>query len=285
MGTKKKQHYTPNLILQSFADEDSHRLWVWDKEQESCRPVRGVRSKGGKRRYKAFAENHYYTIVDAGGNRDLSVDDYLTGIETAAAPVIADVIDVVEHGIYPSLGFARFEELARFLWAQNTRSPYIRSESINSKESRQMFQELALEVAGLLGVDRALLVIKHGDASTALEAASKHAIIIEEYPGCAVDCMRRMSLDLVKIAPTVSAHFVTSDRPCLISPVLQPGGMAFMALTKEVAVKLSRPQDSYGELRQIGSDAVETLNKRTFETAMRFVAGPSHDYLEKLARS
>lgn len=282
MGAKKKQHYNPNFILRAFADDDTKTLWIWDKEQRSCRPVRGRKLKGGGRRYDAFAENNYYTVVDARGYRDLSVEERLADIEAAAAPVISDLVAAAQRGIYPGIGFARFEDLARFLWAQHMRSPYVRSDSLNSEESRQIFRKLALEAAGSLGAERGLLVIKHGDPSTAIETATKRAIMMEEYPQCAVDCMRRMNLELATIAP-VDAHFVTSDRPCLIRPVLKPGGMAFMALTKEVAVQMTRPQDSRGELRRLPVHTVEMLNRQTFETAARFVAGPSHDYLEGLA--
>ena len=238
---------------------------------------------GRERRYDAFLESNYYTLVDRDGNRDLAVEDYLTDIEGAAAPIIAEVVAAVQSGIYPSLNFARFEDLARFLWAQTTRSPYIRAHSINSEESHQMFRDTALEAATSLGVDPGQIIAKYDDPSTLLETASKRAIMIEEYPRCAVDCMRRMSLDLLKIPRAANAHFITSDRPCVIRPVLQPGGMAFMALTREVAVQFSRPEDSNGVLQSVGVDTVEALNKRNFESATRFVAGPSPDYLEALA--
>ena len=282
MSTKKKQHYTPSFILRGFADDD-HTLWVWDKTQGSCRPVKGTRSKGREHRYDALFENNYNTIVDRDGNRDLAVEDYLANVEAAAAPVIADVVDAARRGFYHRPGFAKFEDLARFLWAQTIRSPYIRAYSINSEESHQMFRDTTLEAATSLGVDPGQIIAKYDDSSTLLEAASKRAIMIEEYPRCAVDCMRRMSLDLLKIPRAANAHFITSDGPCFIRPVLQPGGMAFMALTREVAVQFSRPEDSNGVLQSVGMDTVEALNKRNFESATRFVAGPSRDYLEALA--
>lgn len=166
------------------------------------------------------------------------------------------------------------------------RSPYARSESVNSEESKQMFRDLALEAAVSLGAVRGFLVLNHGDPTAAIETASKRAIMMEDYPDCAVDCMRRMSLDLASIVHLQDAEFVTSDRPCLISPVLRPGGMAFMAVTKHVAVQLSRPQDSRGDMHRLGRlgpNTVKRLNRQTFDTAARFVAGTSRERLEMLA--
>ena len=92
-----------------------------------------------------------------------------------------------------------------------------------------------------------------------------------------------MKLDLVSIVHLQDAEFVTSDRPCLICPVLKHGGKAFMAVSKHVAVQLSRPQDSSGGIRRPSTETVKKINKKTFDTATRFVAGSSRERLETLA--
>ena len=283
MAQKKKHHYNPNFILRGFADEATRTLWVWDKSQRICRPVKGTTSRGRLPRYDAFTQNHYYTLKDTSGNHDLSVEDYLADLEAAAAPIIANLIDFAISRIYPQLDFKSTECLARFLWAQHMRSPFARSETVNSEESKQIFHSLALEAAVSLGADQGFLVLNHGDPAAALERASKQAIMIEDYPSSAVDYMRQMNLDLASIVHLRDAEFVTSDRPCLISPVLRPGGMAFMAVTKHVAVQLSRPHDSRGDIHRLGTESVRRLNKQTFDNAARFVAGASRERLEMLA--
>ena len=283
MVPKKKQHYTPNFILRGFADDATRTLWIWDKCQRTCRPVRGTTSRGRLPRYDAFTQNHYYTLKDTSGNHDLSVEDYLAEIEDEAAPIIADLIAFAPSPIYPRLDFPRKASLARFLWAQHMRSPFARSETVNSEESKQIFRDLALDAAMSLGADRGFLVLNQGDPTAALEKASKRAIMIEDYPACAVDYMRHMNLDLASIVHLKDAEFVTSDRPCLISPVLKPGGMAFMAMTKHVAVQISRPHDSRGDIHRPSTETVRRLNKQTFDTAARFVAGASRERLETLA--
>ena len=141
-----------------------------------------------------------------------------------------------------------------------------------------MFRDLAVEAAVSLDPDRGFPVINYGDRRAAIETATKRAMMMEDYPGCAVDCMSRMSLDVA--SRLRDAHFVTSDRPCLVSPVFKPEGMAFMAVTKHVAVQFSRPQDSGGDLHRLRIETVERLNRQTFETAVRLVAGPFCEYLQ-----
>ena len=107
MAQKKMQHHNPNFVLRSFADGATNTLWVWDKTQQKCRPVKGTRSRGGSPRYDAFTENHYYTVTDSGGNGDLSVEDYLEDLEEAAAPIIADLVAYAQTGLYLQVDFQR----------------------------------------------------------------------------------------------------------------------------------------------------------------------------------
>ena len=101
MAPKKKQHYTPNFILSGFADDATRTLWVWDKSQRTCRPVRGTP------RYDAFTQNHYYTLKDTSGNHDLSVENYLAGLEDEAARIITDLIRFALAPLYPPPNFKK----------------------------------------------------------------------------------------------------------------------------------------------------------------------------------
>ena len=281
MAPKKKQHNTPNFILRRFADEAKNTLWVWDKIQRTCFQVKGTTSQGRPPRYDAFTQNDYYTLKDTSGNRDLSVEDYLADIEAAAAPIIKKLIDIAATGLYHPLNLKKTECLARFLVAQHMRSPTARAEIVNSEETMQMYHDLIHKTEMSLGADRGSPVKISGDPTAALERSSKRAIINKD--SAAVHYMRRMKLDLVSIVHLQDAEFVTSDRPCLICPVLKHGGKAFMAVSKHVAVQLSRPQDSSGGIRRPSTETVKKINKKTFDTATRFVAGSSRERLETLA--
>ena len=100
----------------------------------------------------------------------------------------------------------------------------------------------------------------------------------EEADG-AVAYMRRMAVDLLQIPPTVDANFVTSDRPCLVEPILHGGGNVLMPLAKNVAIQLSRPENSSPTPIRISRTTVRRINRRLFGAALRDVAGSSRQHL------
>ena len=100
-----------------------------------------------------------------------------------------------------------------------------------------------------------------------------------DQPDGAVVSMRRMSVDVLRIVPSADAHFITSDRSCLVRPILRRGGDVLMPIAGHVAVRLSRPEDSPGALHSIGASTALGINQRIFDAALRYVAGPSRDSL------
>ena len=98
VAESKKHHYTPNFILKRFADQTRRTLWVWDKQQHTCRPVKGGRDE----RYNAFLANHYNTIFDKSVT-DRSIEEFLENVDGRAAPVIRKIVDVARTGLLPTL--------------------------------------------------------------------------------------------------------------------------------------------------------------------------------------
>lgn len=281
MPPPKKHHYTPNFVLRRFADRASRTLWVWDKEQHKCWPQRG----GPKERYEAFAENHYNTIVDTNGQKDLSIESYCAKVEADAAPVIDELVHVAQAGLLPAIGLFHKESLCRFLWIQHIRSPFMRTEITTDEESRQIALDSIVQVVKRVGADPSLILAYVEEIDAMVEIAAKKVIMMDEYVGGAFDHMKGMSLDVGVVPASVDAHFVTSDRPCLISPLLRPGGMACMPVAHNVVVQLSRAAESRGDLHTHSAKKVHGHNIQTFETSVRFVAGPCKAYLEHLASS
>ena len=170
MAPNKKQHYTPNFILRRFADDATRTLWIWDKCQRTCRPVRGTP------RYDALAQNDYYTLKDTSGNHDLSVEHSLANIEDAAAHIIDKLIDIAATGLYHPLNLKKTECLARFLVAQHMRSPAARSEIVNSEETKQMYHDLIHKNRDVIGRGSRLpcqnIRRSHGSPRKGLEASN-----------------------------------------------------------------------------------------------------------------
>ena len=231
MASPKKHHYTPNFILRRFVDPKSQTLWVWDKHQQVCRPNKG----GGKGRYEDFAENHYNTVVDSKGEKDLSVEYYCTDVETKAISVVDELVRVAQAGFLPTMGYVDKESLCRLLWIQHVRSPYTRAQIASDEKTRQMALDAIVRVVHNVGAETSLIAHFERDIESMVSTACKTMIKMQDFHGGALHHMTsRMSLDVGIVRPAVNTHFVTSDRPCLISPMLRPGGMVCMPVAQDV---------------------------------------------------
>ena len=272
-----KHHYNPNFILRNFVDAN-RTLWVLDKQTARCWAKRG-----GNGRYDAFAENGYNTIKDVQGSPDDSVEDFYTEVEACAAPIIDRLIVTIEAGLCPHIGELDKEHLARFLWAQYVRSPFERAATRrDGTASRAMYQAI-LDTSLEKGIPPDLIyaVLPKNLEQMIDDAIVKAPTAPEEHDG-AVAYMRRMAVDFLRIPPTVDALFVTSDRPCLFEPILQPGGNVFLPLASNVAIRLSRPEDASPTPIGVSRSTARRINRSIFSAALRYVAGPSRQHLCEL---
>ena len=272
-----KHHYNPNFILRRFADAGG-TLWVFDKQSG-----RSWAKKGGSGSYDAFAENDYNTISDARGVRDDSVEDFYTKVEACAAPIVDRVIATIDAGLYPPMTPLDKEHLARFLWSQYVRSPFERAATVRDGTARRAMYQAFLDTCIDNSIPPALLrAFLPKDLDEMMNNAVIKAPTAPEEADGAVVYMRRMAMDFLRIPPTVEANFVTSDRPCLVQPILQRRGNVLMPLSKSVAIQLSRPEDSSPTPIPISHPTVCRINRRLYDDALRYVAGPSRQHLRDL---
>lgn len=277
MGVPKKHHYTPNFILNRFATAE-RRLWVLDKATGGC----WAKDGGKDERYDAFAENHYNTITDSDGNSDLGVEHHLAKIEREAASIVDDLVRYAEAGLYPELSGKRRAQLSRFLWAQHLRAPWLRHHMMASEYSRRLFREAVEKANRLFELEADRIDSLMGREDDFLTEAAKKVVTTTDTVRRAANFMTTMSVDLARAPSGAGTSFITSDRPCLISPVARPVGKVVMALAKTVMLQLSRLEESQGDVLTLGADTIDMMNRQTLETAARFVAGPSREYLKGL---
>ncbi|MGU3541019.1 DUF4238 domain-containing protein [Methylobacterium sp. A54F] len=109
------QHFVPRMLLKRFAAPDG-RLWAFDKR----RPDRGIWQSTPKDLLK---ERHLYTVTRADGSRDVTVEQALGYVESAAEPVIERVLQRARAGLPP--GFSGEDRIAMllFLYFQMKRVP------------------------------------------------------------------------------------------------------------------------------------------------------------------
>ena len=278
MAKSKKHHYTPNFILKRFADQTIRTLWVWDKQQHTCRPVRGGRGE----RYNAFLANHYNSVFDKSVT-DRSIEEFLENVDGRAARVIGKVVDLARTGLLPTLNIEEKACLCQFLWTQHLRSPHLRARWADHPRSKEMAYRSILNAATEpdfppLEIDRLM-----EEVDSIIDDAAK--MIVTTKSSRSQDDMTKMSLDLGRVCASVGARLVTSDRPCLIGRSSQLGrsGRVCMPVAEDVIVQLSRPQDSQGDVYSLGIKRVNQINRQTFRAATRFVAGSRREYLKDLA--
>ena len=273
-----KHHYNPNFNLRRFANEQ-RTLWVLDKATGRVWAKKGGRSG----RYDAFAENGYNTVKYADGTEDNSVEDFYTEVEARAAPVADGIIRVANADLMPAISELDKDTLVRFLWAQWARSPFQRLTALREGTAEGAVDEALQDAGERLGVP---LFVLQALTTNNLERIIQNAIVKAptgpDQPDGAVYHMRGMSLDVLKIPSSVEAHFITSDRSCLVEPIRQPGGYVFMPISSHVAVQLTRPEISSGGLRSVGARTVQRINRAMLNAALRYIAGPSREHLSAL---
>ena len=275
-----KHHYNANFNIRRFTDANG-TLWVLDKDSGRSWSKTG----GGQDRYDVFAEKSYNTVIDARGNHDDSVERYYTEVEANAAPVIDMIIELARAGLVAPLNPVKHENVCRFLWAQYVRSPFERLATMKDDTAQRAMDEAVLDTCVKFGISPQIIAaFLPKDLREMMDNAIVKAPTAPEEPDNAVAHMKRMVVDVLKVLPAADADFITSDRSCLVEPILRPGGSVLMPVAKDVAVQLSRPENSSGNLVSVGRARVDGINERIYHTALRYVAGPRPDHLSNLFR-
>ena len=273
-----KHHYNANFNVRRFADAEG-TLWVLDKDSGRTWPRVG----GRQDRYDAFAEKGYNTVIDARGERDDSVENFYTAVESNAAPVIDTIIELARAGLVAPLNAVKHEDLCRFLWAQYVRSPVERLATLEDGTARRAMDEAVRDTCSKFGIPLQLIAaLLPKDLSEMMNDAIVKAPTAPEEPDSAVAHMRRMAVDVLRVVPSTNAEFITSDRSCLVEPILRPGGSVLTPVAKDIAIQLSRPEKSSGNLVRVGRETVDRINEQIYGAALRFVAGPSRNYVANL---
>ena len=80
MRAKKKQHFLSEAYLTGFCDGGkSGKLWVYDRQRQHFR---------NQRPHEVAAENYFYSLPEASGQRNSDVEETLMDIESKAMPCI-----------------------------------------------------------------------------------------------------------------------------------------------------------------------------------------------------
>ena len=107
----KRHHTTPILHLKHFTDANG-QVWTYDAETSYTRPAAPRNTA---------VQTHFYSAEDVGGTIDTRIEEYLSKVESAAAPVYEELL----RGELPEGSQAR-ADFATFLALMYVRTPAMR---------------------------------------------------------------------------------------------------------------------------------------------------------------
>lgn len=117
MNEPKRQHSVPAMLQRRFLDERG-KLWFFDKG----RPENGVIDTDVG---NLFVRNRQYTLINADGTRDWSLETRYSGLEGEMNILIDKLVDPVTSGNYPTISPTERQILNQYLYEQWRRVPEV----------------------------------------------------------------------------------------------------------------------------------------------------------------
>lgn len=142
MTNPKRHHYVPQMLLNSFTDEEGWLHWCRrDEDEPVIRPARPS---------ELFLKNHLYSIIAAGGGKDPAIEIALSKLETKTVPVVQKMIEAARAERLPDL-----TEEEKYIWyhffsMQWRRTPESQQSAASDDEISAMFDDSIARLRELL---------------------------------------------------------------------------------------------------------------------------------------
>lgn len=238
MGTRKshkKQHYVPASYLKAWVDPDcpeAHEPYVWVFPKE-----------GGQSRRRAprnlFTETDFYTITDADGGRDLTLEHGLAGLENDFAQVAnrlardphAELDDGTRRVVDMMVASLHARTLSQ---AEHWRSEWGRVDDMTTKMQEAVermspgeLQRVARQGEMSGGVENGM---SQDDVRQILQTPQQ--VLLQPQIAAMLPALRSMNMVLLQTDDALG--FITSDAPVVIGdPNAAPGGIFGVSLMSE----------------------------------------------------
>lgn len=115
MSKPRRHHFIPQMLSKRFID-DSGYLYVFEKGNSNkridCRKPKGV-----------FWKHHYYTSETDDGQKDTSLEEDYSKLESDTSPVIEKIVNAARKGETPDLTEDEKTTWDRFFYTQWKRTP------------------------------------------------------------------------------------------------------------------------------------------------------------------
>jgi hypothetical protein len=281
----KKQHWIPRSYLEAWCDNDipdGYAPYVWLYSRDWTRSKK-------KAPENIFTENDMYTIKLANGERNLSIEHGLSGLETEFAKVIQNKIlknkplSTDEHMI-----------LCAFVSATHERTPSKREHLQNQWEKVLTKMEIFKEGFEQATPDQKNAMSLIGRLSEGpsysmddVQRLAEHPLQVMMVPRIQAQTSILMKMNLSILYSISKARFLTSDNPCVFfdpeskhRPFMYRGvGLGYETI--EITLPITPRHTLLLSWRDIPQDVeltrkkVEILNQRFWAYASEFVVSNS----------
>lgn len=258
MTQPKRHHFVPQFLLRNFADADD-KLWVLRKET-------GKLFQG--RSDAIFAENHLYSTIDDSGAYDAALEKEYSKLESAAAPIVTDIVSKVRDGVLPTLNQDQRSIWSQFYYQQIKRVPEFHAKLDLTKDVEGTLEGAIAKYEALTGKTVTEAEIAELKTKESLAKVQRNALA-----RALADAGPRVMTLLMQIG----LQFGRAEAPIVIGSqpiarvtegkslhLLDPSVEAWLPLAADIAVRplASTKTDA---LVTLPADRVANLNQRVFD--------------------
>lgn len=284
MAKHKRHHYIPRVYLKNFTNSND-KVWVYDKKLKTLKELSTK---------DTTLEKELYTITDADGNKNYSLEELFGKIETIASPIINKIINK------QVMSFEEKTQLALFIALLNNRTiAAIENYDKTSCEMLTWMKNMRLyhgEFDSLINnmkYSKEDAIQKIKDVKIHLNKETNLKLLID-LAGTSAEYFSLMEWRILYIK-NKDCNFITSDNPLFLLPekisndygygIATPGVQKIIPLSSNIIL-------SIGDLENIAVHGctiserirIRQINMLLFMSARRFVIANNKDLLKNLIK-
>lgn len=284
MAKPKRHHYIPRVYLKNFTNSNG-KVWVYDKELNTLKELSTK---------DTTLEKELYTITDADGNKDYSLEEFFGKIETTASPIINKIINKQVISLEEKTQLSLFVALL-----DNRTVAAIDDYNKTSSDILMWIKDVRLyhgefdSLINKMECSKEEAMQKFKDAKIRLNKETNLKSLIE-LAGISAEYFSQMEWRILYIK-NKNCNFITSDNPLFLLPekisndygygIATPGVQKIIPLTSNIIL-------SIGDLGNIAVHGctisermrIRQINMLLFMSARRFVIANSKGLLKNLIK-
>jgi hypothetical protein len=256
----KSHHFVPQLLLRQFTDNEG-RLHCYDQK----RPQRGIFSDDPD---NVFFEGHLHSRKNEDGTHDPSLEtNFFCAIESAAAPVITDIISAARSGRKNSFSPQEMEAWNTFYYHQWVRVPDTFRNTLTDEAMEQLVQEFIEEYKTIYGPLTQTDLDKFNDPKWRERLKHNAKVDALAIPGGKTQSILNKNGICVAVIRNKKKSFVIGSKPIvkLTLPghthIMDPSVEAWLPVAHDIAISPAPVGKNVAVPVTISDDNVRALNQ------------------------